>query len=95
MMKNGFWKLISNRFESLSCTERRMFREYERHIERASSTPHRHEKPLLTEGWVKVLEILAAVAAGAVAMMAGYYATHHDDSEALPYKPEIEDIPIR
>lgn len=56
--------------------------------------PHIHSKPRLSEFWRKVAWFALFAGLLAFAVMAGYDVTHHDESEAYPYKHEGESIPI-
>lgn len=55
---------------------------------------HVHDKPLVSEGWRTAAGIALAIGLMAISMVAGYYATHHDDSEAFPYRPDGKGILI-
>lgn len=55
---------------------------------------HIHDKPFLSEGWRQFVGIVLAAGLVAFSMVAGYYATHHDESEAYPYQPEGDGVLI-
>lgn len=55
---------------------------------------HIHDKPSVPEGWRMAAGIALAIGLMAISMVAGYYATHHDDSEAFPYRPDGKGILI-
>lgn len=55
--------------------------------------PHKHDKPLLTEGWVKAIIVSLSAALIVFSMVGAYYATHHDDSESYSYKVESKALP--